>query len=304
MSNIVSAKVEFCRNIKGFPFCSKLGEKQSPMLELALNTCKELKLSTINLNDASDEVIESLKAKRLLDKDFVVSNCSGYASNATNDTFVQIGYIDHIRVGGVGENIYLAYDNAKNLDKQLCNKLSFAYNDKYGFLTPQLKNIGSGMRVSVYLMLPAITQMRFTQIFKKASEKMPFEITNLSNGLYLISTAGNLGFTEKQVLENMENYIKKILNLEMELSKQLAKNADEILDKSFRAKAILKSCILISNDELCELCGDILVAINGELEQEFNTEKICKLINNISTINNTNKNKKELAKNIKNLLNN
>lgn len=299
MNNIVSAKVKFCRNIKGFPFCSKLGSQQNSLLDLALKTCNQLNLSTTNLNDVGDDVIDNLKAKRMLDKDYVVTNCSGFATNSTNDGFVQVGYIDHIRVGGLGENIYSAYDNAKNLDKQLCNKLSFMYTDKYGFLTPKLANLGSGIRVSVYVMLPAIERLNFTQIFKKACDKMAFEVANLSNGLYQISTVGNLGFTEKQVLENTENYLKKIINLEMEASKQLAKNEDEILDKCARAKAILKNCILLSNDELCKLCGDISVAINSGLETEFDCSIICEIIKNISAINNTNKNKKQLAKNIK-----
>lgn len=304
MNNIVSTKVEFCRNIKGFPFCSKLGAQQKLLLELALKTCKEINLTATNLNDVVEDVIDNLKAKRLLDGDFVITNCSGFATNNENNCFVQIGYIDHIRVGGIGENIYTAYDNAKKLDKQLCNKLSFMYADKYGFLTPKIENIGTGIKVGVYVMLPAIEKLNLTQIFKKECEKMSFNVAKISNGLYLISTGANLGFTEKQVLENTENYIKKIMDFEMQASKQLAKNQDEILDKSERAKAILKNCILLSNDELCGLCGDVLVAINGGLEQEYNCDKIGELISIISSINNSNKNKKELAINIKKILNN
>lgn len=303
MSNIVTTKVEFCRNVKGFPFCSKLGDNQSALLELIFNTCKDVKLATTNLSDVNDEVVDNLKAKFLLDKNFTMNTFSAFASNLTNDAFVEIGNIDHIRIGGLGENIYTAYDKAKKLDKQFCNKLNFMYNDKYGFLTPNLQNIGSGIIVKVYVMLPAITKLNIQSMLKKACEKMMFSVVNLSNGLYEVCSGANLGLTEKQVLEHTDNYIKKILKLEQEACKQLAQNQDEILDKTLRAKAILRSCFLIDTNELCELVGDILIAINSGLENEFSNEKICNLLLNISSINNSNKNNKELAKNIKNILN-
>ena len=131
---------------------------------------------------------------------------------------------------------------------------------------------------------------------------MIFQIIQIdaNSGLYLVSTQSNLGYSEKQICELTSEYIDKIIKCEIEQSKHLSSDQDEVLDKCMRAKAIINSCIKISADELYELIGNILIAINGGVEHEITNDNINQLLNciNVPDANN----QKKLAKIIKNIL--
>jgi protein arginine kinase len=111
----------------------------------AVNSCG---LKCVKLSDLGDKVVDNLLARELLEYDFVYEGSNQGYANKENVT-VQINSRNHVEVFAIGTSILDAYSSAKEIDKNLCNKLNFAYSDKYGFLTPDIKNIGSGMSVEI-----------------------------------------------------------------------------------------------------------------------------------------------------------
>jgi len=300
--NLIYAKVKFVRNLKDYAFQHKISNsQQSDILKLCTNAVNDSGLKCVELKDTSDNVINSLLVQGLLENDFVLNpQNKGFASS--DNTTIQINGKNHIEIFSQDIDLYKAYKKTKDIDKILCNKLSFAYNDKYGFLTPDIKNIGSGISIECKIMLPALNQINAIKTLPKISEKLLFNIEciDYESGMCLIYTGANLGYTEKQICELTHSYINKIMELEIKASKALLNDdVDEILDCNARAKAVLKNCIKIESREVYALIGNILIAINSEQEKEVDLIQINKVLQQCNYFN---ENPKELAKNIQKIL--
>lgn len=303
MSNIISSKVKFMRNFKGISFNTNTNAKAlNDVLKLSLDACKQCGLKAEALGKINNEVLTNLVDTSVLEKDFVRD--IKYKGCATNDNVtIQINGINHIEIFSSDNDIFNAYNNAKTVDKMLCNKLNFLYSDRYGFLTPELDKIGCGMQSETLVVLPALTQTNAIKNLPQYCDKLGFKIYQISdkNSLYLIVSNTSLGYTEKQICELTSQYVNNVIKCEIEVCKKLATDKLEIMDKSVRAKAIINSCLKITRDELFKLIGDILISVNAGLEDNNLSNKI----NNIfKTIKNKNLNNCEnLAKLIKNNLN-
>jgi len=280
VSNVLWSKVKFVRNLHGIAFSSKITNKsKADVLKLSIDACSDCGLKSERLDAMSDKVIESLIVNGKLEKDFSANtNNKGYATDG--ESSVQINGKNHIEIISKDINLYNAYSKSKQIDKQLCNKLHFAYSDKYGFLNPDIKNIGSGMNISILIMLPALSQVNAISRLPKSSERLAFNIEpiNIESGMYLITTGASLGYSEKQICQLTENYINNVLKCEVDMCKNIATDEAEVLDKSSRAKAIINSCMKITTQELYCLISDILIAINSGLEKDVDAKYIIKLM--------------------------
>lgn len=301
MSNIIWTKVKFSRNLKDSLFTHKMSElEQGNALKLCLETIEACGLKGETINNMSEQTVNNLAGSGMIEKSFLSnSNIKGYASN--KKVAVQINGKSHIEIFSKADDIYSAYNEAKKIDKKLCNKLSFSYNDKYGFLNPSIDKVGCGMEISSLILLPALTQIGAIKSLPKSIEKLMFKIETIDEtcNLYLIKSGANLGYTEKQICELTKSYIDNIIRCEIEASKTLSKDADEVLDKCERAIAIINHCIKIDTTELLDLISKILIAVNGGVKQLEDADGVKKIINSI----NNNLDEKTLAKIIKNNLN-
>lgn len=302
MNNIINTKVKFVRNLHGVGFnTNTTPQTQSQNLKLAIDACSDCGLKAEKLDNLNDNVIENLLASGKLEKKFVKNiSHKGYASN--EDASVQINGINHIEIFATDLEILDAYSKAKQVDKMLCNKLHFSYSDKYGFLTPEVNNIGSGMTISTLVMLPALNKVNAIKDLPKFSEKLKFTLQPIdtNSGIYLITSGASLGYSEKQICTLTKNYIDNVLKCENEMCKTLCCDKVEIEDKFLRAKAIINSCIKISLEELYVLIGDILIAINAGLVKDVPDTNLQKLFK--ATQDEKANNTQHLAKIIKNIL--
>ncbi len=303
MNNIISSKVKFVRNLKGVAFNTNTNSKAlNEVLKLSIDACNQCGLKAEMLSKINDKVIENLIETNTLERDFV--NDIKHKGFATSDNAtVQINGTNHIEIFSSDSDILTAYNNAKLVDKMLCNKLNFLYSDRYGFLSPELDKIGCGMQTETLVILPALSQANAIKKIPQYCEKLGFKIRQINNqnSIYLIVSNASLGYTEKQICELTSQYVNNVIKCEIEMCKNLANDTLEIVDKSVRAKAIINSCLKITDIELFKLIGDILIAINSGLEDD----KLNKQINNLfNVIKNKNLNNSEnLAKIIKNILN-
>ena len=297
MSNLIYCKVKFVRNLKDAAFETNITNKQQKdILKLCLTTINDCGFKCVELKDVDNKVIDNLLAHDLIENDFVYTKTNQGYANQDNVT-IQINNENHVEIIAKDCDVYNAYKNAKSIDKILCNKIHFAYNDKYGFLTPNVKNIGSGMSVEFKIILPALSQIGVLSKIPRAHEKLRFDIRCIDrqSGLCEITTQATLGYTENQICELTKSYINKIIQLEVETSKKLAEGNDDVEDKSCRAKAILKYCKKITGSEAYVLLGNILISINSGIEKEITAEQVVKTLSCIKLYEN---NFQELAKQI------
>ncbi len=181
------------------------------------------------------------------------------AVNAGSSLSVMVNEEDHLRMQCLrsGLNLQEAYDRVNRLDDQLSEKLSFAFDSVYGYLTSCPTNVGTGLRVSVMLHLPALVMTRhiekvFRSVYEMRMAVRGFygEGTEAFGELYQISNQITIGRSEQDILDDMEAVIRAIIRYEEKARGELAASErNQLEDRVWRSWGVLRNARLMSSEE-------------------------------------------------------
>lgn len=290
---VLSTRIRLARNHDEFPFPAKLDvagkNRVNSLVKSALFENDSKDFSYIEMKDLSRKQAVSLAERHLISPEFAAKK-DGSALMLSGDEGVSIMLCeeDHIRLQVMKAGLALeeAFDIADKLDSLLDSRLSYAFDERIGYLTACPTNLGTAMRASVMLHLPALT--RCGQISRLASTVSKLGLTirgaygegsRSSGDIYQISNQITLGITEETAIANLKSIVLQLVGQERAAAAKMVKNvADE--DKIFRAYGILKNARLLSTEEFMELASLVrLGAARGILD--VNIEKINELIVNM-----------------------
>ena len=223
MSNeVISTRVRLARNLKDYPFPCRLSEQgRKKVIEKVTSAIRDSNSSIasdfnlIKLDDLTEAQGVSLVERHLVSPEFI-SETEGRALLLSKDESmsIMINEEDHIRLQVITDGLSLeqAYDTADKLDTLLDENLEFAFDDKLGYLTQCPTNLGTGMRASVMLHLPALEKSRTIGRIAGNLSKLGLTIRGAygegsepSGSLYQLSNQVTLGISEKAAIENLEN---------------------------------------------------------------------------------------------------
>lgn len=170
---------------------------------------------------------------------------------------------DHFRLQAIqpGLSLKKAYRALSKMDDSLSESLNFAYDEKLGYLTSCPSNVGTGMRASVMLHLPALYIADQITPVLKAVSKLGLAIrgfygegTESLGHLYQISNQSTLGESEMEIIARVERMAKHVVKAEENARKKiLSDNPQRLIDKVGRAYGILKHASIISSKEALNL---------------------------------------------------
>ena len=176
-----------------------------------------------------------------------------------------------------GFELEKAYKEASEAEALLDEKLNFAFDEKLGYLTHCPTNLGTAMRASVMMFLPALTMTsRITAIENQLSKLgrtvrgSDGEGSGAKGCLYQISNRAGLGLSEEEIISNLKNAAKSIASAEREVREKLnEQRGDALKDKIMRSVGVLNYAYMISSEELFELYADVrLGASLGMVEKD------------------------------------
>ena len=290
---VLSTRIRLARNLDEFPFPSRLDvegkNKVNSLVKSALFENDSKDFSYIEMKDLSRKQAVSLAERHLISPEFAAKK-DGSALMLSGDESVSIMLCeeDHIRLQVMKAGLALeeAFDIADKLDSLLDSRLNYAFDERIGYLTACPTNLGTAMRASVMLHLPALT--RCGQINRLANTVSKLGLTirgaygegsRSSGDIYQISNQITLGITEETAIANLKSIVRSLVGQERAAAAKMVKNtADE--DKIFRAYGILTNARLLSTEEFMELASLVrLGAARGILD--VNIEKINELIVNM-----------------------
>ena len=296
MSNqvVISTRVRLARNLKDYPFPCKLGlqgrEKIIENVKKAItesNSSIATDFSFIKMGELTPTQSVSLVEKRLVSPEFI-SNTDGRALLLSKDEniSIMINEEDHIRVQVITKGLTLeqAYDTADKLDTLLDENLEFAFDEKLGYLTQCPTNLGTGMRASVMLHLPALEKSKAINRIAGNLSKLGLTIrgahgegTEPKGALYQLSNQVTLGISEKSAIENLKNITIQLIAQEEQARERLCRNI-EIQDTISRSLGILKTALIISHEEALKLLSNVRLGIVSGQITDITTETIDKLM--------------------------
>ena len=284
MSNVViSTRIRLARNLKGYPFPCKLNlQGREEVIEKVRDAVKNGNsvladdFSFIKMSGLDPKQSVSLVEKRLVSPEFI-SDPEGRALLLSSDESlsIMINEEDHIRLQVITKGLSLeqAYDTADKLDTLLDERLEFAFDEKLGYLTQCPTNLGTGMRASVMLHLPALEKSKAISRIAGSLSKLGLTIrgahgegTEPKGALYQLSNQVTLGISEKAAIENLKNITAQLVSQEEQARDRLCKSID-VRDTISRSLGILRSALVISHDEALQLLSNVRLGIvSGQLE--------------------------------------
>ena len=282
---ILSTRVRFARNLEEFPFPCRLDsqgrEKICQIVRDALSDVSGIKLHYIEMKDLSHKQAIALAERHIISPEFA-SPQSGRALLLSDDESVSIMLCeeDHIRIQVIkgGLDLEGAFDLANKIDDLLDSKLKYAFDERIGYLTQCPTNLGTAMRASVMMHLPALSKCN--QMTKLASTvgKLGLTIrgsygesTNAKGDIFQLSNQVSLGISEKSSLENLKAITMQIATQERSAGEEFVKNVN-ILDRINRSYGILSTARLLSTDEMLDLfswvrLGTVYGIIQADIEK-------------------------------------
>ncbi len=288
---IISSRIRLARNISNYPFETKCNiSKKEEITNFIEKVISENKygIKLLRLKDMDKITINSLIEKRLISPDFVRSkdNAKAILINDDENICAMIHTEDHLSMQVFGAGLEL--DNLLNLiielDEFLDEKLKFAFNEKYGFLTACPIEAGTAMKASVMVHVPAL---QITGNIGKVLEiinNFGMNVTGIhgegsksEGALYQISNKQTLGISEKEIIKKLKLITDKIIEQERIARKYLGKNRLNLEDKLYRDYGILTNCRKISESECKDLLSTVKLGTDLGIINELTDLKINKL---------------------------
>ena len=286
----ISTRIRFVRNINGLKFSLKTKEEIEKLDEKIRDNLYNIGygLNFFKLKDMDNTTKLSLVEKNLISPDFIIDNhlTGGILINDDENICITTGQEDHLKIQVFNSGIDL--ENTLNLaieiDKKLEEILGYCINKKYGYLTSCPSDLGTGLRASVMVHLPALAITKNVNQLLDALSNFGINIrgvfgksTPSMGNIYQISNKQTLGVTENEIIRNLEIIVQKIIEQERKVRKILADNSSKLEDNIYRAYGILSNCRKLSYKESRNLLSMVKLGVDLGILREMNDLEVQKL---------------------------
>lgn len=260
----VSSRVRLARNLAGYPFGGHLSaEQEKEIIEKVTAVFRDRdgwEIADCSGMNGTEKA--SLVERHIVSREFAQKKgASVLIRNREKDVYIMVPEEDHIRIQAIvpGLDVKTAFLHAAEAEELLDGALELSFSEQYGYLTHCPTNLGTGMRASVMLHLPAhgnairslaaqLSQIGLTM------RGMSGEGSSADAGLCQISNQITLGVSEEEITEKLEKAVERIIAAERELRGKISGDSLEGLsDRVMRACGSIMFADRIPSSELLAL---------------------------------------------------
>ena len=290
---VISSRIRLARNLRDFSFPQWADKKErKEVLSLMKDAIFQIKYLKNGLFAELDR-LDALDKQFLLERHLISrEQTRGRDSKAVVISEKEIISImlneeDHLRIQVFqsGFNLSDAWRLINELDEQLEQKLNYAFSPQWGYLTACPTNVGTGMRASLMLHLPALVMSKQIGSILQTLSKLGIvarglygEGTEASGNFFQFSNQITLGRSEEDIIDNLERVVRQIINYEEERRKLLLKQNREILyNQIWRAYGLLKNSYFINSGETMNLLSMVRLGADLDILKDVQLKKINEL---------------------------
>ncbi|MCD8286724.1 MAG: protein arginine kinase [Clostridia bacterium] len=268
-NTVISTRVRLARNIEGYPFPGHLKDEKQAREIIRLVASSMSKYSNdFNLSymsSISDAQAQALVENHLISPNLLKTRRTSAVLISTDQCVsIMINEEDHLREQCIlpGFQLDEAYERMSTSDNVLSSFMKFAYDEQLGYLTACPTNVGTGLRASVMLFLPALSISGFMQRVSRSASRLGLTVrgsygegSEAEGYTYQISNEVTLGLSEHDILKLVSDVVLQVCDLESQQRAKLAKgdNALELKDQCLRSYGILTNCARLTSNELLKL---------------------------------------------------
>lgn len=296
---VLTSRVRLARNLNQFPFKLKINDEQQELLiKVVKSALEKINDETnpfifISLADIGKIQAYALMEQHLISPDLIKNSKHGFvALTKDKNICIMVNEEDHIRIQAITDNLNLekALDAANAIDDALDKHLDYAFDDNLGFLTSCPTNLGTGLRASVMLHLPALAKAGIMSNLMNAVRKLGLTIrgsygegSNVIGSMYILSNQITLGISEIQSVTNLESIVQEIITQEKNARNKLAEDKENFEDVIFRSLGVLQNARVLSSDEYYKLISNIMLGIGEEYITDIDIDTIRMLQRDIGS---------------------
>ena len=288
---VISSRVRLARNLDKIPFKTRASKED---MQKVLNKIEEITpslgygLKFLKLKDIDDITKLTLIEKHVISPDFAIDKeeIGAILINEEENICIMINEEDHLRLQVFSSGMDL--ENLKSLNAEIDEKidglLDYAFSEQYGYLTACPTNVGTGMRASVMVHLPALTLTgNITKVLNVVNgfgmniRGIYGEGTQSQGDIYQISNNQSLGITENEIIKNLKTITEKVIEQERLARKYLAKNSIELEDRVYRAYGTLAFSKKLTSEECKNLMSIVKLGTDLGIIKELNDSKVSKI---------------------------
>ncbi len=294
---VISSRVRLARNIAGIPFPHILNRAD------ALKVMGIVKKAVDDVNKRghigkfhyfSYDDMSSLDRQILVEKHLASpglgQGCAicGIVLNEQGTLSIMINEEDHLRLQCIQSGLQLdeALKICSSLDDGLAETMDYAFSDKYGYLTACPTNVGTGLRGSVMVHLPALVMGGHAGRILNTAGQLGLAVrgfygegSEAAGNIFQISNQITLGYEEEQMIDKLATVTKQIIEQEQAARQSLLQSARlSIEDRAFRSYGILSHARVVNSTEAMQLLSDVRMGSEMNILPKIPTQTLNELL--------------------------
>lgn len=281
---VMSCRARIARNIAGFPFTNKAsavqrGEVLRVAEQVLLGSDLAPDMMWIDLARATDQDRRLLVERHLISNNLAEAEIERAVAIAGDEALsIMVNEEDHLRMQFLASGLRLrdVHRRITAIDDAVEARVDYAFSKRWGYLTACPTNVGTGIRFSVMMHLPAVKITNEIERVRRAARDLHLAVrgyygegTESAGDFYQISNQVTLGRSEEELLGELEDkIIPEIIKYEHHARKMLLdRNRTLLDDRTQRALGILRSARLLGAEEAMKLLSRLRLAVHiGRME--------------------------------------
>ncbi|ARI75427.1 protein arginine kinase [Halobacillus mangrovi] len=277
---VMSSRIRLARNFSQHPFPTVASEETLEKILEFFN--EEFKRQSFRDYDNFELVkmkeLQPVEKRVLVEKHLISphlaekSDQSATLISQNEQVSVMVNEEDHIRIQLYfpGFQLDRALEQASQLDDWLEEKIDYAFDEKRGYLTACPTNVGTGMRASVMMHLPALSMTQQINRMTPAINQLGLVVRGIYGegseavgNIYQISNQITLGKSEQDIVEDLHSVVKQLIDQERKARDALMNRSGiQLEDRIFRSYGVLKHSRIIESKEAAKCLSDLRLGID------------------------------------------
>lgn len=293
---VLSSRIRFARNLAQVPFPTSRNEEDlSRVLEYveqefnnqSFKSFKQFEL--IKMNELKPIEKRVLVEKHLISPHLAENNNVGGVLISHNEqASIMVNEEDHLRIQVYysGFELEKALKNALDLDDWIEERIQFAFDERRGYLTSCPTNVGTGMRASVMMHLPALTMTKQMNQIIPEINKLGLVVRGIYGEgsealgqLYQVSNQLTLGKSEEEIVNDLSSIVRQLINSERKARERIVNQLGiQLENRIFRSYGILTHSRIIESKEAQKCISDVRLGIELGLIEGVSRQTINELM--------------------------
>ncbi|MCP6683528.1 protein arginine kinase [Bacillus nakamurai] len=292
---VLSSRIRLARNFENIRFPARYTNEEASSIIQQFEehfSGKELpdigKFLLIRMSEAQPLEKRVLVEKHLISPHLIESPFGGCLLSENEEVSVMLNEEDHIRIQCLfpGFQLLNAIKAANQVDDWIEEKVDYAFGEKRGYLTSCPTNVGTGLRASVMIHLPALVLTRQMNRIIPAINQLGLVVRGIYGegsealgNIFQISNQITLGKSEQDIVDDLNSVAAQLIEQERSAREALYQTSKiELEDKVFRSYGVLSNCRMIESKETAKCLSDVRLGIDLGIIKDLSSNILNELM--------------------------